>query len=328
MPLNLDRFGALKLKSPYFLEKGRFENLKAELKQLDETSDCILLDSAESAFFQQIHFLIRKISIDTGKNHFLFLETETEFVYELFSQWAPLGIIADSIKIDKQGKMDLEDLKAKINRKTAALVIPYADLLTGVIQPVAKIYEIAKEKQLHCFIHIGNEFELIEMPKEFDSLAIQGLLLSRNYTYDIKGIEEVERLESFFSQYRLNRERFLSDAMHLIYKRRLFEKRLEEKVGAHIFFKEEERLPCTVVASFPFVRSDALLFQLVHRGVFATIGGHGFAHLEKILLKAGFPYELAMNAISFSFCNDFDEKMIDKTVTLIEEGLSHAVNMQ
>ena len=77
-----------------------------------------------------------------GKNHFITLNTEHKCVLEAFRKIELEGGKISILKVNKNGLIDLDNLKRTIRNETLMISIMTANNETGVIQPIEKIGKI------------------------------------------------------------------------------------------------------------------------------------------------------------------------------------------
>ena len=61
------------------------------------------------------------------------------------------GFRVTYLPVDKEGKVDIDQLKNALNRKTALISVMYGNNEVGTIQPIKKFGELAKE--IGVFFH-------------------------------------------------------------------------------------------------------------------------------------------------------------------------------
>ena len=88
---------------------------------------------------------------------------------------------------------------------------------------------------------------------------------------------------------------------------------------AIVLFKDVEQLPNCTVITFPGVDSDALLYLLNRRGVYASMGGGQAQKLFHVLTACHIDETLARCALSFSLSYETTEEEIAYAVQMIIE---------
>jgi cysteine desulfurase len=90
------------------------------------------------------------------------------------------------LRVDKDGLVDLDDLRKAITDKTVLITLMYANNEIGTIHPIAEIGKIAKEKGIvfHCDATQG----VGKVPVDVEASGIDLLSLSAHKIYGPKGI--------------------------------------------------------------------------------------------------------------------------------------------
>ena len=84
-------------------------------------------------------------------NHIITVETEHKAVLDTCLYLEKKGGEVTYLKVDKNGLIDLAELKAAIKSTTILVAIMWANNETGVIQPMAEIGKICEEKGVLLF---------------------------------------------------------------------------------------------------------------------------------------------------------------------------------
>ena len=85
-------------------------------------------------------------------NHIITQVTEHKAVLDTCKRLEKHGCTVTYLPVQKDGRINLDDLRAAITPKTILITIMYANNEIGVIQPIAEIGKIAKEKGI--FFHV------------------------------------------------------------------------------------------------------------------------------------------------------------------------------
>jgi cysteine desulfurase len=83
--------------------------------------------------------------------HIITVATEHKAVLDVCEYLADQGYEITVLPVDKQGMIDLDQLQSSIRKDTLLIAAMYANNETGVIHPIAKISEIAKEHDVLFF---------------------------------------------------------------------------------------------------------------------------------------------------------------------------------
>jgi len=90
------------------------------------------------------------------------------------------------LPVDKDGRIDLEDLRRAITPRTILISIMHANNEIGVIQPIEEIGKIAKEKKV--FFHVDAAQSVGKIPVDVESFGIDLLSISAHKLYGPKGV--------------------------------------------------------------------------------------------------------------------------------------------
>ena len=85
-------------------------------------------------------------------NHIITQVTEHKAVLDTCKRLEKYGYEVTYLPVQKDGRIDLDDLRRAITPKTILITIMYANNEIGVVQPIAEIGKLAKEKGV--FFHV------------------------------------------------------------------------------------------------------------------------------------------------------------------------------
>jgi cysteine desulfurase len=122
----------------------------------------------------------------TKGNHIVTVETEHKAVLDTCKHLEQNGATITYLPVDKNGLINIEDLKNAITEKTIVVCIMYANNETGVIQPVKKIAEIVHERNSLFMSDATQACGKIEVDIQEDGADM--LCLSAHKFYGPKGI--------------------------------------------------------------------------------------------------------------------------------------------
>jgi cysteine desulfurase len=118
-------------------------------------------------------------------NHIITQVTEHKAVLDTCKRLEKYGYEVTYLPVAKDGRIDLDDLRRAITAKTILITIMYANNEIGVIQPIAEIGKIAKEKGV--FFHSDGVQAAGKIPVDVQKDGIDLLALTAHKLYGPKG---------------------------------------------------------------------------------------------------------------------------------------------
>ena len=119
-------------------------------------------------------------------NHIITQVTEHKAVLDTCKRLEKEGYEVTYLPVEKDGRINLDDLRRAITPKTILISIMYANNEIGVIQPVAEIGKIAKEKGI--FFHVDGVQAIGKIPVDVQKDGIDLLSISAHKLYGPKGV--------------------------------------------------------------------------------------------------------------------------------------------
>ena len=266
-----------------------------DLAGAKESDRFVFTASAAEAVGTTFWSVFTEIVRKEGKTHIIVSEMEDAPTL----QWAKrLETLGCTIKIApvKEGQIDLDALQGLISPRTALISITMAHGLTGVIQPVGPIAQLAKEKQVR--LHLDATYALGKYPIVFDAdyltfagdriHSVQssgGLFVKEGAPYIPLVLGAAVDVSSWMALSVSAQQALLyldTMALEVARLRDLFESLVEGRV----LFANALRLPNTSLIAFEKVHQETLLYYLNRKGVFASIGGTYAGHLSNLDVTA------------------------------------------
>lgn len=312
-----------------------------------ENDQVILTSSGAEAVNHVISSVYRDVTLVTGKNHFLTSKTDEAPAIMAISHLEPFGSVGKMIEVNSQGIVTAQTLADALSPRTALVSLSWANGLTGVIQPIAEIAELCRQRGVLLHIEathvVGKLFyELKEIDPDF--LSFNGDQLHGPKGTGILYIKQGIRCSPFIfgsadqggmrggglnmpalAGLSMATQEALDSRDLLCTETARLRNQLEQGIvkgfpQAVICFKEEERLPQCTTILFPGIANEAMLFALNRRGVCASIGGGNFQQIALILAFSGIEEKLAHSAVSFSLSRYTTEEEIDRSISLVVES--------
>lgn len=259
------------------------------------------------------------------------------------------GFEVTVLNVDKNGVVDLEQLKSAIKDETILISVMHANNETGVIQPIEEIGKIAKENKILFHVDAVQSMGKLEInPKE---MGIDLLVFTAHKFYGPKGVGALYvrngvRLGKVITgggQERKLRPGTtntplivgMAKALEKAYAEREEENKrvgelrdyFEEQISARIpeiviNGKDVPRLPGTSNITFKYVEGESILLSLSMKGIAVSSGSACSSdelQASHVLLAMGIPAEFAHGTIRFSLGKYNTKEEIDYTIEAVVE---------
>ncbi len=260
-------------------------------------------------------------------NHILVSKIEHHSVLEPIESLRQEGFQITYLNVDKDGTVDIEQMKKAITDKTILIAVMHASNEIGTIQPVAQVGKIAKEKNIPFLVDAVQTVGHI--PFTVDEIQADLLSLSAHKFYGPKGIGALyigkgTKIVSYLlggdqeKSRRASTENVtgavgLAKAIQLCQERLPAEIALQRKLRDHIIAgvkkaiadvivngHPENRLPNNAHFSFKGVQGEALLLSLDMAGIAASMGSactSGALEPSHVLRAIGLTDHLALGSL-------------------------------
>src|SRR6187397_1731187 len=119
-------------------------------------------------------------------NHIITCVTEHKAVIDTCKKLEKQGMRVTYLPVQKDGRVSLDDLRAAITEKTILITIMTANNEIGVLQPIAGIGAIAKEKGI--LFHTDAVQAVGKVPVSVNDLKVDLLSLTAHKMYGPKGV--------------------------------------------------------------------------------------------------------------------------------------------
>jgi cysteine desulfurase len=119
-------------------------------------------------------------------NHIITQVTEHKAVLDTCKRLEKAGCEVTYLPVEKDGRINLDDLRRAITPKTILISIMYANNEIGVVQPIAEIGKLAKEKGI--FFHVDGVQAVGKIPVDVQKDNIDLLSISAHKLYGPKGV--------------------------------------------------------------------------------------------------------------------------------------------
>lgn len=309
-----------------------------------DIDDFVFTSSAAEAINQVIMSTYFDVTQNTGKNQFITSHIDEAPSIMAIGRLEKLDCVGKMVYPNKKGQITAQILSEAITPRTAMISISWANGLTGVINPIAEIADLCKERKILLHVDITHplgklecnfaESEIafatfngdhIHAPKGSGGLYIRGgvkccpLILGgieqggmRAGSYNVAGFVALgcaakEALDA--------KDLLCTETARL---RDKLERGLVANVPSCVpFYSDQERLPHILAIAFPGIANEAMLYALNRKGVFGSIGGGSFQKIDIVLAACKIPQNIAECALNFSLSRETTEEEIDRAIEII-----------
>ncbi|MEE9603933.1 MAG: cysteine desulfurase NifS [Candidatus Scalindua sp.] len=293
-----------------------------------DTSEIVFTSCGTESNNNAIHC---SLEANPKKRHVVTTKAEHPAVLNVCRYFGKQGYEVTELGVDKDGMLDLDELRDSIKDNTAIVSIMHANNETGVVLPIEKIGKIVKEKGVlfHCDavqaigkipVNLKNSYiDLLSLsghklhaPKGIGALYIRkGVridpLIIGGHQEDNRrsGTENVPYIIGLGKACELATE-FIKEEQRCVKDLRdKLEKGIKDKISnVKINGENTTRLPNTSNISFEYIEGEAILLLLDMAGIASSSGSActtGSAEPSHVLQAMGIPPSQSRGAIRFSF---------------------------
>ena len=279
-----------------------------------------------------------------AKGHFITQKTEHDAVLESFEWIRKLGFDVSYINVDKNGLVNLNELKQTIRSDTLLVSIMYANNEVGTIQPLQQISKIchAKNTLFHTDACQGAEYLNLDVKK----LGVDMLTLNGSKIYAFKGsgllylkngikieplihggghenkmragTENTPAIVAIAKALKLAKEEKQKETLRLTKLRDYMIKKIQKEIPkTKLNGHPTKRLPNNINFSFYGIEGESLLLMLNEKGVRVSTGSACSSQSldpSHVLMAMGLDHGLAHSSTRFSLGKFTTKKDIDYTI--------------
>jgi cysteine desulfurase len=264
------------------------------------------------------------------KRHIITTRVEHPAVGNVSTYLGRKGYRVTELSVDREGRLDLDELRESLTDGTAVVTIMYANNETGVIFPIEEIGEIVKAKGIPFHtdaVQAAGKIPLSMKKSKLDMLSISGHKLHAPKGIGILYIRKGTKFSPFLigghqekgrrggtenvpyiiglgkacelAQKHLNEENTRIRALRDYLEAKLLERIPNTLVNGD----RKNRLPNTTSLSFEYVEGESILLLLSDLGICASSGSactSGSLEPSHVLRAMGVPFTAAHGSIRFS----------------------------
>jgi cysteine desulfurase len=264
------------------------------------------------------------------KRHLITTRVEHPAVGNVCTYLGRKGYRVTELSVDREGRLDLDELRESITDQTTMVTVMYANNETGVIFPIEEIGEIVKAKGIPFHtdaVQAAGKIPINMKKSTIDMLSISGHKLHAPKGIGVLYIRKGTKFSPFLIGGHQEKGRRggtenvpyiigLGKACELAKKnldqentrvkalRDYLEAKLLEKIpNTLVNGDRKNRLPNTVSVSFEYVEGESILLLLSDLGICASSGSactSGSLEPSHVLRAMGVPFTAAHGSIRFS----------------------------
>lgn len=280
-------------------------------------------------------------------NHIITTKIEHHAVLHTCEYLEKNGFEVTYLNVDKEGFIDLEELKNAITDKTILVSIMFANNEIGTIQPVKEIGEICRERKV--LFHTDAVQAIGNIPVDVKEMNIDLLSLAGHKVYGPKGIGalyirkgvRIDNLIHGGGQERARRAgtENIAGIVGLGKAIELATENLQEHVDKMTVLRDkliegllkipysklngptgDKRLPGNVNIGFEFIEGESILLSLDFEGVCASSGSactSGSLDPSHVLLAIGLPHEKAHGSLRLTLGDASTEEDVNYVIEVL-----------
>jgi cysteine desulfurase len=264
------------------------------------------------------------------KRHLVTSRVEHPAVGNVSTYLGRKGYRVTELSVDREGRLDLDELRESLTDETALVTIMYANNETGVIFPIEEISEIVKAKGIPFHtdaVQTVGKIPINQKKSRVDMLSLSGHKLHAPKGIGVLYIRKGTKFSPFMIGGHQEKGRRggtenvpyiigLGKACELAKKhldeentrvktlRDYLEAKILEKIPNTLVNGDPlHRLPNTVSVSFEYVEGESILLLLSDLGICASSGSactSGSLEPSHVLRAMGVPFTAAHGSIRFS----------------------------
>jgi cysteine desulfurase len=287
----------------------------------------------------------------SGKGkHIITVKTEHKAVLDTFRELERQGFEATYLDVQDNGLIDLEVFKAAIRPDTILVSVMFVNNEIGVVQPIAEIGEICREKGI--IFHVDAAQATGKVAIDLEKLKVDLMSFSAHKTYGPKGIGAlyvrrkprirleaqmhggghergfrsgtlpVHQIVGMGEAFRIAREEMAEENVRIGKLRDKLLNGLSDIQAVYVNGDLEHRVPHNLNMSFAYVEGESMIMAIKDLAV-SSGSACTSASLEPsyVLRALGRDDELAHSSIRFSIGRFTTEEEIDYAVKLLHQKI-------
>ncbi len=322
---------------------GRLNDARARVAALiDADPDEIIFTSCGTESDNTA--ILSALSVNPDKRHIVTSRVEHPAVKVLCETLATKGCRVTALDVDSEGNLDMDQYERSLTPDTAVVSLMWANNETGVIFPVERAAQLAREKGI--LFHTDAVQAVGKIPISMKGSAVSMLSFSGHKIHAPKGIgvlyirrgkrfspfmigghqekgrrggtENVPSIIGLGKACELAGERIEEENTRVRQLRDALEREIVALVpNIRVNGGKAERLPNTTNISFEFVEGESILLLMDEHGICASSGSactSGSLQPSHVLRAMGVPFTMAHGSVRFSMSTFNTKEDIDLVV--------------
>jgi cysteine desulfurase len=288
---------------------------------------------------------------ETGK-HVITTAIEHEAVFNACQALEREGVAITFLKVDREGRIDLEELRHSLRPETVLITVMHANNELGILQPLEEVGHIAKERDIYFHtdavqsagkvaIDVNElQVDLLSLsghkfyaPKGIGALYIRGGTRLRQLLYGghhqrgfRPGSENVAGIVGLGKAAEIARKLLKEDAGRVSALRDKLQQGLLRRVPqSRVNAAASPRTPNTTNLVFPGIEGEALLIALDLKGLSCSTGAacsSGAVEPSHVLTAIGLSPEEARASLRFSLGRHTSEQEIEFALQVVPAAVA------
>lgn len=291
--------------------------------------------------------ILSALKAQPERNQIITTVVEHPAILAVCEQLEKEGVVVHRLKVDKRGRLDLDEYRALLSPRVALVTAMWANNETGTIFPIGQMAELAHAAGV--MFHTDAVQAVGKLPMGLKDSKIDMLSLSGHKLHAPKGIgvlylrrglrfrpllrgghqERGRRAGTENSASIVGLGVAAEQAMQHMAHEATEVKRLRDRLEAGILAQvprafatgdTANRLPNTASIAFEFVEGEAILLLLNKEGIAASSGSactSGSLEPSHVMRAMGIPYTAAHGTIRFSLSRYNTEAEIDRVIATV-----------
>ncbi|MBS7655882.1 cysteine desulfurase [Candidatus Bathyarchaeota archaeon] len=289
-------------------------------------------------------------------NHIITTKIENPSVLRVMEALEKEGFKIDYLNVDKEGFVDLNQLKEKLSNKTILVSVMHVNDEIGTIEPIKAIGETLKTLKSKVYFHVDAAASYGKVPIDFEDMNIDLLSISAHKIHGPKGVgaliiredvkitptqhgyislfnlkpgtENVPGIVGFSKAAELAFKDFNSNTAYMVKLRDKLIKGIQETIPDVILHGPigDKRSPANVNFSFKYVEGESIMLHLDLRGIAVATGSAcSTRKLEPshVLTAIGVKPEIAHSSIRFTLSKLNTEEEINYALKELSEVIEN-----